>query len=67
MDREEEGAPVKEVHVEQLTIIRMSCGGAKRHPIVIDGGVVKEWVGIGWVEKGKATAEDKKKYPAVKQ
>lgn len=32
---------------------------------VIHEGMVKDWVGIGWVTVRKATAADKKKFPVA--
>ena len=38
----------------------------KKYPTVIDtDNHVKHYVGIGWVDHGEATAEDKRKYPQV--
>lgn len=43
----------------------MVAGGEKKHPVVIHDGMVKQWVGIGWVTEGKAKAADRKAYPTV--
>ena len=43
----------------------MVNGNEKKYKIVIDNGIVKEWVGIGWIEIRKATKADK--YPIVKR
>lgn len=50
----------------ELSLIRMAAGGEKFHPIVIDDRTVKEWVGIGWIDLRRATADDYTKYPIVK-
>ena len=55
----------KPVHARELSNLKMSCGNQKKCPVVIDDGIVKGWVGIGWVSKGKATAKDKALYPEV--
>lgn len=49
---------------ELATILRVA-GGEKRHPIVILDGVVREWVGFGWITLDPATDEDRMKYPTV--
>lgn len=43
----------------------MGCGGKGKPECVIDDGHVFRYVGIGWVDEGEATEEDKKKYPEV--
>lgn len=55
----------KPVTADQCSKVRMVAGGEERHPIVIDDGVVKEWVAIGWVDNGPATEEDYERYPEV--
>jgi len=32
---------------------------------VIDNGMIKDWIGMGWITGSEATAEDKEKYPTV--
>ena len=49
----------------QLATIKMTTGNEKLFTRVIDEGIVKNWVGIGWVEEGKADLGDYKKYPCV--
>lgn len=49
-----------------LVTVRMVAGGEARHPVVIDDRTVKEWVGIGWIDLRRATADDYTKYPTVK-
>ena len=54
------------VKAEDLSIMRMTMGGEKKYTKVIHKGVLKEWVGIGWLTlKGKPTREDYKRYPRV--
>ena len=43
----------------------MIAGNEKKYSRVIINGVIKNWVGFGWVDEGKATAEDFKKYPTT--
>lgn len=40
----------KVVKREKLTTISMVAGNEKIYKKVIDGGQVKEWVGIGWID-----------------
>ena len=44
----------------------MTTGGEDRISKIILDGVVKEWVGIGWIDIGEAEPEDYLKYPEVK-
>ena len=46
-------------------LIHMSNGGKDKPRIVIDGDRVMQYVGIGWVDEGEATADDRKKYPTL--
>lgn len=53
---------VKRAHLSPL---HMAAGAERKHPRVIDGGHVKEWVGIGWIEVREATKADLAAYPHV--
>ena len=53
------------VKATELSKLRMVAGNEKIYDAVIDEGVLKEWVGIGWIDIGPATEEDHKKYPTV--
>jgi hypothetical protein len=55
------------VDVKQLSTIKMVAGGEQRHPIVIDDGVIKNWVGFGWVTGDAASEDDYYKYPEVQR
>lgn len=55
-----------QVQRRELTTIRMVAGNENLYPIVIDDRTVKEWVGIGWIDLRRATADDFTKYPIVK-
>lgn len=55
----------KRIHAERLSNLAMVAGGEKSITKVIDDGVVKEWVGFGWVDLRAATAEDRKTLPVV--
>lgn len=48
-----------------LAIWRMVSGGEDAITSVIDDGVKKTWVAIGWIDDGPATEEDKNTYPTV--
>ena len=50
---------------ESLATIRMVAGNEKLYSKVVVDGRVKEWVGIGWLDCGEATDEDRAKYPEV--
>ncbi len=56
---------MKTIAREQLSNLHMTAGGEKRCSVVIDGDRVKEWVGIGWIDLRKATAKDRRLFPAV--
>lgn len=58
---------MKKVKVEKLRNITMAAGGEKKITKVIDGGNLKEWVGIGWITLRRATNEDLKQYPIVER
>lgn len=49
----------------ELSNLRMAAGNEKKFTVVIDDRTVKEWVGIGWVDLRRATADDIAKYPRV--
>lgn len=62
MDQTYCGRP-KPIPVGNLSNIYMSLRGEHLHPVVIHDGMVKRWVGMGWVTEDPATAEDRAKYP----
>ena len=53
------------IEASQLSICRMVAGNEKKYKMVIDNKILKEWVGIGWVDVREATSEDYKKFPIV--
>lgn len=55
----------KTVRRAELSNLRMVAGGEKRRSKVIVEGVLKEWVGIGWITLRQATAHDKRTYPTA--
>lgn len=63
IEDERRPAPVTRSECSNL---RMTTGGEKKHPVVIEDGTVKRWVGIGWVDERPATAADLKLFPQVK-
>ncbi len=58
---------MKKIKRSELSNLRMVAGNEKKYSIVIIDGILKEWVGIGWVGEGKASIEDKRKYPTAKE
>ena len=55
------------ISARKLSTLAMVNGNEKLYKKVIDNGVLKEWVGIGWIELGKATQKDLVNYPIVKR
>lgn len=55
----------KPIKRSELSTIKMVAGGEDRISKVILDGNVRQWVGIGWVDEGPASAADKLKYPRV--
>lgn len=53
------------VHARELSNLKMVEGNEDKYSIVIDDGVLKEWVGIGWIELRPAIKADCEKYPTV--
>lgn len=47
--------------------MKMVAGREKRISRVIIGKNVHNWIGFGWVDEGKATKAQLKKYPTVKE
>jgi len=56
---------MKKVKATELSKLRMAGHNEKKYPAVIDNGILKEWVAIGWVDLRKATKEDYEKFPVV--
>lgn len=54
-----------EVALSELTNMKMVAGNEKKYDTVVIGGIVKQWVGIGWVGEDEATDEDRDKYPVA--
>lgn len=54
------------IPIGNLSNIHMTLRGENVHPVVIHNGMVKRWVGMGWVTEEPATAEDRAKYPEAK-
>ena len=55
----------KTVKRSELSLAKMAAGNERRYPRVLDNGVVKEWVGIGWISIGSTTDAEKAKIPEV--
>jgi len=56
---------VNEVSARELSSMAMVGGNETKYRIVIDDDILKEWVGIGWIELRTATPSDTEKYPTV--
>ncbi len=53
------------IPASELSNLRMATGNEKKYTHVIHDGVLKHWVGYGWVSEGPATPEDYTLYPEV--
>lgn len=58
---------MKKVKARELSKLKMVAGNEKKYKIVIDNGILKEWVAIGWIDIGEATEEDYEYYPVVER
>jgi hypothetical protein len=58
---------MKTVKASELSNLKMTTGNEEKYSIVIDNGIIKEWVGIGWVDIGKASKKDYETLPVVKR
>lgn len=41
---------IKKIHRSELSNLKMVCGNEKKFTKVIMDGIVKQWVGFGWVD-----------------
>lgn len=48
-----------------LSTAKMTAGNERKYSKVILDGMVKEWVGIGWIDLRKATKADRANIPEV--
>jgi len=55
----------KTVKSGELSFLRMVSGNEKIYDRVIDAGVVKQWVGFGWIEDGAPGPIDLATLPTV--
>ena len=55
------------VHARELSNLKMVEGNEDKYNLVVDDGVLKQWVGIGWIELQPATKSDCEKYPTVER
>jgi len=55
------------VYARELSREKMIDGNEKFFTKVIDNGMIKDWVGFGWVADIPAKEEDYYKYPEVKR
>ena len=51
------------VRLSELSIISMVAGNERKYSMIILDGILKEWVGFGWIDIREATEEDNTKYP----
>jgi len=58
---------MKTVKATELSKFRMAGGNEKKYKAVIDDGILKEWVAIGWVDLRQATEKDYEKFPTVER
>ena len=49
----------------ELGTLHMAAGNERKYNKVIVDGIVREWVGFGWIDLNKATEKDRQKYPTV--
>lgn len=56
---------MKTIRAEDLSNFAMVAGKEKRIRKVIQDGILKEWVGIGWIVLRRATPSDVKRYARV--
>lgn len=54
-----------EVHARDLNKLAMAAGNECKYSIVVDDGVLKQWVAIGWIDLRPAVPSDSEKYPMV--
>jgi len=56
---------MKTVKVSELSNLKMVAGNEKKYQRVIQDGIVKNWVGFGWIDEGEASKKDLEMYPTV--
>ncbi len=56
---------MKTVKSSELASFRMVASNEKKYDRVIDKGVVKQWVGFGWVTEEAPTDEERATLPFV--
>ena len=55
------------IAASKVTNMAMVNGNEGLYKVVIDKGIVMEWVGIGWIEIRKANPGDYRKIPEVER
>lgn len=58
---------MEKVKASELSTIKMTCGNEKKYKTVIDDGIIKDWVAIGWIDVREATEKDYEKIPVVER
>jgi len=56
----------KTVSLSELTMRKMAAGNEKLYPKIIHEGVVKEWVGVGWLVGDPPSPQEKKTIPLAR-
>ncbi len=58
---------MRTVKASELSNLRMAAGNEKKYSAVIDDGILKEWVAIGWIDIRPAEESDYEKFPVVER
>lgn len=58
---------MRSVAASELSTFKMVAGNERKYKKVIDGDVVKEWIGFGWIELERPTEQEKKTLPHVRR
>ena len=55
------------IPASEVTNRAMIAGNEKIYGAIVDNGIVKEWVGFGWIPLRDATPEDLENLPVVER
>ncbi len=53
------------IPIKEVTNSAMIAGNEKKYTHIILNNIVKQWVGIGWIDLHIASTKDLEKYPTV--
>jgi hypothetical protein len=53
------------IHARECSSVAMVAGNEKRFTKIVDDGIVKQWVGIGWVSEGPEEFPRDKDLPRI--